>query len=69
MHSGPLECQGIYHQYACVQHSKFNWFHRRNTAYFGLVEVINPKAGETLLVSTASGAIGSLVGQIGKIKG
>lgn len=39
------------------------------TAYFGLLEVGEPKEGETLVVSAASGAVGSLVGQIGKIKG
>ncbi len=39
------------------------------TAYFGLLEIGNPQAGETLVVSTAAGAVGSLVGQIGKIKG
>jgi NADPH-dependent curcumin reductase CurA len=39
------------------------------TAYFGLLEVGKPKAGETLVVSAAAGAVGSLVGQIGKIKG
>jgi len=39
------------------------------TAYFGLLDICNPKAGETLVVSTAAGAVGSLVGQIGKIKG
>src|SRR5258708_27515826 len=39
------------------------------TAYFGLVDICQPKSGETLLVSTAAGAVGSLVGQIGKIKG
>ena len=39
------------------------------TAYFSLLEVGLPKAGETLLVSAAAGAVGSLVGQIGKIKG
>jgi len=38
------------------------------TAYFGLLEVGQPKAGETLVVSAASGAVGSVVGQIGKIK-
>lgn len=40
-----------------------------NTAYFGLVEICKPQAGETLVVSTAAGAVGSIVGQIGKIKG
>lgn len=39
------------------------------TAYFGLLDICSPKAGETLVVSTAAGAVGSLVGQIGKIKG
>lgn len=39
------------------------------TAYFGLLDIGNPKAGETLVVSGAAGAVGSLVGQIGKIKG
>jgi NADPH-dependent curcumin reductase CurA len=39
------------------------------TAYFGLLEVGRPKAGETVLVSAASGAVGSLVGQIAKIQG
>jgi NADPH-dependent curcumin reductase CurA len=39
------------------------------TAYFGLLEVGQPKAGETLVVSAASGAVGSVVGQLGKIHG
>jgi NADPH-dependent curcumin reductase len=39
------------------------------TAYFGLMEVGKPKAGETLVVAAASGAVGSVVGQIAKIKG
>ena len=39
------------------------------TAYFGLIEVGQPKAGETVVVSAASGAVGSVVGQIAKIKG
>lgn len=39
------------------------------TAYFGLLEVGQPKAGQTLLVSGAAGAVGSLVGQIGRIMG
>lgn len=41
----------------------------RNTAYQGLLAICQPKVGETLVVSSAAGAIGSLVGQIGKIKG
>lgn len=39
------------------------------TAYFGLTEVCQPRQGETLLVSGAAGAVGSAVGQIGKILG
>lgn len=39
------------------------------TAYFGLLEVGAPKEGETVVVSGAAGAVGSLVGQIAKIKG
>jgi NADPH-dependent curcumin reductase CurA len=38
------------------------------TAYFGLLDVGKPKAGDTLVVSAAAGAVGSIVGQIGKIK-
>ena len=39
------------------------------TAYFGFLEVCEPKAGETVLVSGAAGAVGSLVGQLAKIHG
>jgi NADPH:quinone reductase len=39
------------------------------TAYFGFLEICQPKPGETVLVSGAAGAVGSLVGQIAKIKG
>lgn len=39
------------------------------TAWFGLKEVGKPKTGETLVVSAASGAVGSVVGQMGKILG
>lgn len=38
------------------------------TAYFGLLEICNPQPGETVVVSGAAGAVGSLVGQIAKIK-
>jgi hypothetical protein len=39
------------------------------TAWVGLLRIGQPKAGETLVVSAAAGAVGSLVGQIGKIQG
>lgn len=39
------------------------------TGYFGLLEGLKPQAGETLLVSGAAGAVGSVVGQIAKLKG
>jgi len=38
------------------------------TAYFGFLELCHPKAGETVVVSGAAGAVGTLVGQIAKIK-
>ncbi len=39
------------------------------TAYFGLLDVCDPRAGETVVVSTAAGAVGSAVGQIAKLRG
>src|SRR2546428_1820193 len=39
------------------------------TAYVGLLDIGRPKAGETVVVSAAAGAVGSLAGQIAKIKG
>jgi NADPH-dependent curcumin reductase len=39
------------------------------TAYFGLLDICSPKPGETLVVTAAAGAVGSIVGQIGKLKG
>ncbi|MBY0549451.1 MAG: NADP-dependent oxidoreductase [Candidatus Obscuribacterales bacterium] len=39
------------------------------TAYFGVFEVAKLKAGETMVVSAAAGAVGSIVGQLGKITG
>src|SRR5215467_13919375 len=38
------------------------------TAWYGLLKIGAPKAGETVVVSAASGAVGSVVGQIAKIK-
>jgi len=40
-----------------------------NSAYFGLMDICQPKEEETVVVSGAAGAVGSLVGQIAKIKG
>ncbi len=39
------------------------------TAYFGLLECGKPRAGETVVVSAAAGSVGSIVGQIARIKG
>src|ERR1700677_1419009 len=38
------------------------------TAYFGLLEICRPQPGETIVISGAAGAVGSLVGQIARIK-
>lgn len=37
------------------------------TAYFGLLEICRPKPGQTVLINSAAGAVGSVVGQIAKI--
>jgi NADPH-dependent curcumin reductase CurA len=39
------------------------------TAWYGLVKICEPKAGETVVVSAASGAVGSVVGQLAKARG
>ncbi|MCB2408079.1 NADP-dependent oxidoreductase [Hymenobacter lucidus] len=39
------------------------------TAYFGLLDICQPKAGETVVVSGAAGAVGMIVGQLAKIQG
>nr|CAD7578744.1 unnamed protein product [Timema californicum] len=49
----------------CAQHQ----IHLKNTAYFGFLELCQPQPGEVVVVTGAAGAVGSLVGQIAKIKG
>ncbi|KAK9408082.1 prostaglandin reductase 1 [Crotalus adamanteus] len=39
------------------------------TAYFGLLEICRPKPGQTVLINSAAGAVGSVVGQIAKLNG
>lgn len=39
------------------------------TAWYGLTQIMAPKAGETVVVSAASGAVGSVVGQLAKMRG
>lgn len=39
------------------------------TAWYGLTQIIQPKAGETIAVSAASGAVGTAVGQLAKLRG
>lgn len=43
--------------------------HFSNTAYFGFLEICDPKPGEVVVVSGAAGAVGSHVGQIARLKG
>jgi NADPH-dependent curcumin reductase CurA len=45
------------------------YYHIAPTSYFGLREIGQPKIGETLVVSTAGGAVGSIVVQLGKLWG
>lgn len=40
-----------------------------NSAYYGFLDLCQPKQGETVAITAAAGAVGSLVGQIAKIKG
>jgi len=49
--------------------SQVRFYFQRNTAFFGLTKLCQPKKGETVVVSAAAGAVGSVVGQIAKIKG
>ncbi len=39
------------------------------TAWYGLTQIMQPKAGETIVVSAASGAVGSVVGQLARLRG
>lgn len=39
------------------------------TAWYGLTQIMQPKSGETIVVSAASGAVGSVVGQLAKLRG
>lgn len=39
------------------------------TAYFGVVEILDPQPGETVLISSAAGSVGSIAGQIARLKG
>jgi prostaglandin reductase 1 len=43
--------------------------HFSNSAYFGFLEICDPKPGEVVVVSGAAGAVGSHVGQIARLKG
>lgn len=52
-----------------LKHVNGYYFVSRNTAYFGLKEICKPKAGETIVITGAAGAVGSHVGQIGKNMG
>ena len=52
-----------------MKQSHSGHIYHRATAYFGLFELLTPKEGQTLVVSGAAGAVGSIVGQLGKIKG
>eukprot|EP00058_Branchiostoma_floridae_P014187 XP_002599675.1 hypothetical protein BRAFLDRAFT_70354 [Branchiostoma floridae] len=54
-----------HHYYVCF----LGWWWVSMTAYFGFLKLCEPKEGETVFVNGAAGAVGSLVGQIAKIKG
>ena len=55
--------------FLCLMYHVHYFYMYRATAYFGLLELCSIKEGETLVVNGAAGAVGSLVGQIAKIKG
>jgi hypothetical protein len=77
--SAPSECPGISHlptfrpttkvRHFLLQSKSHDAPVCRNTAYFGFLDICQPKEGEVVVVSGAAGAVGSLVGQIAKIKG
>lgn len=68
-----MECLGIFMKAKQIETylytAGYYIFVGRNTAYFGFLEICQPKAGDVVVVSGAAGAVGSLVGQIAKIKG
>ena len=78
-----VECQSGWQEYAVLKPKQIGKIEPRGpltnhlsvlgitglTAYFGLLEVGKAKKGDTLVVSAAAGAVGNVVGQIGKIKG
>ena len=55
--------------YSCSLQLYVSFPFNRATAYFGFLDICQPKGGETLVVNAAAGAVGSAVGQIAKIKG
>ena len=64
-----MECQGLFITFFKELSNNNFSSNFRNTAYFGFLEICQPKAGDVVVVSGAAGAVGSLVGQIAKIKG
>lgn len=65
------ECQGepISRTHLHSKCLKIILFLLSNSAYFGFLEICKPKSGEVVAVTGAAGAVGTLVGQIAKIKG
>ena len=67
---GFLECLGNYHHVSIKTNlNGYVCFPDSATAYFGFEDILKAKEGETLVVNAAAGAVGSLVGQLAKIKG